>query len=75
MDISDPSAVTKTIDEIQPWAIINTAGYVNVDRAEEEREICFQKNVVGPLELAKACAQRGLRLVTFTSDLVFEGSR
>ena len=36
-------------------------------------ERCYRENTTGPLTLAKACGERGLRLITFSSDLVFDG--
>jgi dTDP-4-dehydrorhamnose reductase len=73
LDIADPASVARALDERQPWAVINTAGYVRVDQAETDAERCFRENARGPAELARACAARGVRLVTFSSDLVFDG--
>jgi dTDP-4-dehydrorhamnose reductase len=44
-----------------------------VDRAEQEPERCFRDNVEGPALLAAACARRDIGLLTFSSDLVFDG--
>jgi dTDP-4-dehydrorhamnose reductase len=73
MEIADASSVESALDEHEPWAVINTAGYVRVDDAEREVEKCLRENSTGAKTLAKACAQRGVRLVTFSSDLVFDG--
>jgi dTDP-4-dehydrorhamnose reductase len=73
LDIADPASVSVALDQYQPWAIINAAGYVRVDDAESEPEICRRENVAGPVALARACAVRGLPLMTFSSDLVFDG--
>jgi dTDP-4-dehydrorhamnose reductase len=73
LDISDLSAVTKALDALSPWALINAAGYCRVDDAERDREACYRSNAIGPTLLAQACAQRGLPFVTFSSDLVFDG--
>ena len=73
MDIADPVAVSRTLDAIGPWAVINTAGYVRVDDAEDDEERCTRENAAGPGVLAAACAQLGIPLVTFSSDLVFGG--
>jgi dTDP-4-dehydrorhamnose reductase len=51
--------------------VVNCAGYVRVDDAERERDACWRENVCGPATLARACAVRGVRLATFSSDLVF----
>ncbi len=73
MDIAQIDRVQKTLREIQPWAVINTAGYVRVDDAETEKEKCFLENVVGPENLAKVCANLEIPFVHFSSDLVFDG--
>jgi dTDP-4-dehydrorhamnose reductase len=75
MDIADSDSVERAIDEYEPWAIINTAGYVRVDDAEREPEKCLRENLTGPKVLARACSQYELQLVTFSSDLVFDGEK
>jgi dTDP-4-dehydrorhamnose reductase len=75
MDIASPESVERALDRYQPWAVINAAGYVRVDDAETEVERCFRENALGPEVLATACAAREVRLVTFSSDLVFGGGR
>jgi dTDP-4-dehydrorhamnose reductase len=74
MDISEPSQVDAVLRRVNPWAVINAAGYVRVDAAETDREGCWRDNVTGAVNLAAACRRRGLPLVTFSSDLVFDGS-
>ena len=73
MDIATPESVAARLDAVRPWAVINTAGYVRVDAAETECDACERENAVGPAVLAAACAERGLPLVTYSSDLVFDG--
>lgn len=73
LDITDIASVERAIDAHQPWAIVNAAGYVRVDDAERDIERCFRENTHGPSTLAAACARDGIALVTFSSDLVFDG--
>jgi dTDP-4-dehydrorhamnose reductase len=73
-DITDPIGVDALLRQLRPWAVINAAGYVRVDEAEANRDACWRANVSGPITLAAACRRRGLALVTFSSDLVFDGS-
>jgi dTDP-4-dehydrorhamnose reductase len=75
IDIADRDSVLSAIERYSPWAIINTAGYVRVDEAEREQERCWRENVIGPATLAAACAQNGIALVTYSSDLVFDGTK
>ncbi|HZG47776.1 MAG TPA: family 1 glycosylhydrolase [Allosphingosinicella sp.] len=73
LDICAPPSVAAAMAEHQPWAVINTAGFVRVADAEAEREACFAWNAGGAGNLAQACAASGVPLVTFSSDLVFDG--
>ncbi len=75
MDIGDARSVESALAEFEPWAVVNTAGYVRVDDAEREHEICFRENAGGAATLAAACARRGTALLTFSSDLVFDGAK
>ncbi|HEX8560711.1 MAG TPA: sugar nucleotide-binding protein [Pyrinomonadaceae bacterium] len=73
MDIADAASVEAALEGSGAWAVVNAAGYVRVDDAEREAEACMRENASGAATLAGACARRGLRLLTFSSDLVFDG--
>jgi dTDP-4-dehydrorhamnose reductase len=75
MDIACANSVRATLDDLRPWAVINAAGYVRVDDAEADPERCMRENLHGPTVLAEACRDRNLQLVSFSSDLVFDGQR
>lgn len=75
MDIADPAAVQRTVQRYRPWAVLNAAGYVRVDDAEHDRETCERDNTEGAEVLAMACHAAGAQLLTFSSDLVFDGER
>ncbi|WP_224959324.1 family 1 glycosylhydrolase [Geomonas subterranea] len=75
LDITSPQSIAAALDLFAPWAVINAAGFVRVDEAEGDAATCFRENTVGPQILASACARRGIPLVTFSSDLVFDGSK
>ena len=74
MDIASAASVEAALQKWQPWAVINTAGYVHLDEAEQDAR-CWRENVTGPEVLAAACARNGVRLVTFSSDQVFDGAK
>jgi dTDP-4-dehydrorhamnose reductase len=75
MDIADPASVNAVLDQYRPWAIVNAAGYVRVDDAEREPELCYRENTRGPEVLAEACASHEAALLSFSSDLVFDGEK
>ena len=74
-DIADRDAVARVVERYEPWAIINAAGFVRVDDAEREAERCARENRDGPAVLAAAAAGAGIPLVTYSSDLVFDGAK
>ncbi len=75
IDVTNSEQIEKAIDEFKPWAIVNTAGYVRVDDAESDKEKCFKLNAEAPGNLAAICKKNGLQLMTFSSDLVFDGEK
>lgn len=75
MDIADHHSVEAAIRAFRPWAIINAAGFVRVDEAQTQRARCFRENSLGAATLAAACARREIALLTFSSDLVFDGRK
>ena len=75
LDIAEPASVDAALAEIRPWAVVNTAGFVRVDAAEEAPEVCRRENTEGAATLASACDERGTALVTFSTDLVFDGAK
>jgi dTDP-4-dehydrorhamnose reductase len=75
MDIADRDSVDAALALHGPWAVVNTAGYVRVDQAERDPERCFRENADGAGLLAEACAVRRIGLLSFSSDLVFDGTK
>lgn len=75
LDITHPRAVEAALERYDPWAVINCAGFVRVDDAEVESEKCLRENADGVHHLATACQRAELRFVTFSSDLVFDGTK
>ena len=73
LDLTDPASIERALDDAQPWAVVNCAGWVRVDEAEAQADRCMAVNHVGNLALAEACARRGIHYTCFSSDLVFDG--
>jgi dTDP-4-dehydrorhamnose reductase len=74
-DIARQSSVEAAIDLYKPWAVINAAGYSNMEAIDHEEEVCFRENASGALALGKVCRQKGIKLVSFSSDQVFDGTK
>jgi dTDP-4-dehydrorhamnose reductase len=75
VDITDAASVHRLVARVQPWAVINAAGYARVDDAERESSACYDVNTAGAEHVAEACQAIGVPLVTYSSDLVFDGAR
>lgn len=75
MNICDANSIETVIKETNPCAIVNAAGYVRVDDAEKEQEKCYLDNTVGPITLSLMCKKYGVKLLTFSSDMVFDGKK
>ena len=72
--LDHPASIGAALDALKPWAVINCAGMVSLDLAEERSQVCELVNAVGPDLLARACAARGLAMVQLSSDQVFDGT-
>ncbi|MGZ2412578.1 dTDP-4-dehydrorhamnose reductase [Sphingomonas sp. F9_3S_D5_B_2] len=73
LDITDDASIAAAIERHKPWAVINTAGFVRTWEADEKFDECLAINATGPEKLGQACKAAGIPLVTFSSDLVFDG--
>jgi dTDP-4-dehydrorhamnose reductase len=73
LDVADPKAVVVALARHRPWAVVNAAGYGRVDDAERDPNRCRRENLDGAAVLAVSCRAAGVRLLTFSSDLVFDG--
>jgi dTDP-4-dehydrorhamnose reductase len=74
IDITDADSIAAAVERFRPWAIVNAAGYVRVDDAESDPR-CERENAFGALLLARAAKRAGVKLVTFSTDLVFDGGK
>lgn len=74
LDLTDGDAVHKRMLELRPGAIINCAAYTQVDRAEEEPELCRAVNAEAVGHLARACGELDCPLVQISTDYVFGAS-
>jgi len=73
LDLAVPDKVDDLIAAVAPRAVINAAAYTAVDRAEREPDAAYALNRDAPAAIAAACAARGLPLVHFSTDYVFDG--
>ena len=73
LDITNEASIAAALERHRPWAVINAAGFVRAAEAERKIDECLAANAVGPELLGRACKAAAIPLVTFSSDLVFDG--
>ena len=74
LDLSDPGSISEALSRLAPDLIVNPAAYTAVDRAEDEQDLAHQVNAEAPGAIARWAAERGVPLVHFSTDYVFDGS-
>ncbi|MGR4874969.1 dTDP-4-dehydrorhamnose reductase [Pseudoxanthomonas sp. LARHCG66] len=72
-DFDRPDTLVELVERIQPTVVINAAAYTAVDKAEDDIEAAFRANAEAPGVLARACADRGIPFVHYSTDYVFDG--
>jgi dTDP-4-dehydrorhamnose reductase len=75
VDFLDPSTVRDAIRVSGADVVINAAAYTAVDRAESEPELARAINAVAPGVIAEMCKQTGARLIHYSTDYVFDGTK
>ncbi|MBO7380737.1 MAG: dTDP-4-dehydrorhamnose reductase, partial [Neisseriaceae bacterium] len=75
LDITNANSVENMLAGFQPDILINTAGYTNVDGAENDLEKAFAINAQGVFNLARSANQHGVRMLHLSTDYVFDGTK
>ena len=75
MDITDEHAVARTLQTVQPDAVIHFAAWTAVDAAEddENRDKVYAINVSGTEHMARACKALDCKMMYISTDYVFNG--
>ena len=72
-DLCDREETFRAVAGYTPDAIIHCAAYTAVDKAESEKELCYQVNVEGTENLALAAKDAGAKMIYISTDYVFDG--
>ncbi|MFZ0312412.1 MAG: dTDP-4-dehydrorhamnose reductase [Candidatus Korobacteraceae bacterium] len=75
VDLTDLSAVARTVRDFAPNIVVNAAAYTAVDKAESAPELARAINVAAPAKIAEECARTGALLVHYSTDYVYDGSK
>lgn len=72
-DFDRPETLAELVRRVAPAAVVNAAAYTAVDKAEDDEAAAFRANAEAPGVLARACAERGIPFVHYSTDYVFDG--
>lgn len=72
-DFDQPETLAALLDAERPAWVVNAAAYTAVDKAEGDHDAAFRANAEAPGVIARWCAARGVPLLHYSTDYVFDG--
>lgn len=72
-DITNEQETMEYITQYNPDVVVHCAAYTAVDKAEDEKEICYNVNVLGTRYIAQACTNINSKMVYISTDYIFDG--
>ena len=73
LDIADAAAARRFLDASRPEVVVNCAAFCSFQGCEENPQLSQSVNLDAPCRWADACASRGIRMLHFSSDYIFDG--
>lgn len=74
LDITNIDAVMEMVKDTKPDIIINCAAHTNVDKCEEQQDLAYKINAIGPRNLSIAATEADAKMIHVSTDYVFEGN-
>ena len=74
-DITDDTALDQVLGQAKPDAVINCVGLIKQHDEASDEALAMRVNAEFPHRLAKRCGETGARLIHFSTDSVFAGTR
>ena len=75
IDLESVDKLMRILEEINCQVVINTAGLASVEQCESEPTLAHHVNVTIASNVAKACANLGIKLVHISTDHLFSGQQ
>jgi dTDP-4-dehydrorhamnose reductase len=75
LDLRNHDGIRAWVQSAQPEVILNCAAYTAVDAAERDQQMARAVNALAVGALAQGCSVTGTRLITFSTDYVFNGRK
>lgn len=74
LDLQNHDAVENFMKSTKIELLINAGAYTQVDKAEQEREVCSAINEIAPKIMARYSREKKFKLIHFSTDYVFNGA-
>ncbi|MDA7979642.1 MAG: dTDP-4-dehydrorhamnose reductase [Pirellulales bacterium] len=71
LELTKIKSIRENVRALRPTAVINSAAYTNVDRAEEESQLCRAVNTLAVGQIAAACEDVDCPFIHISTDYVF----
>lgn len=75
VELTNFNSVSKNIEEVNPELVFYAAGYTNVDKAEEESDLCFTLNTKVIEAISDTANLLSIPLYYLSTDYVFNGQK
>ncbi|MBA2586308.1 MAG: NAD(P)-dependent oxidoreductase, partial [Chthoniobacterales bacterium] len=75
LNFGNAETIRQVLEAVRFDVLINCAAQTNVDRCETERAEAWAVNAEAPKVLAEICTRQGAKLVHFSTDYVFDGTK
>jgi dTDP-4-dehydrorhamnose reductase len=75
LDLAKPNQIRDRLGPLEFDLLINCAAMTNVDLCESKRAEAFAINADAPKTLAEICRDKNAKLIHFSTDYVFDGSK
>ena len=74
-DITDDTALERALGQAKPEAVINCVGIIKQRDEASDEALTLRVNAEFPHRLAKRCGEAGARLIHFSTDCIFAGTK
>ena len=74
LDLTDVGAVNRIVEAINPDVVVHSAAYTAVDACETALDTAWSVNALASANIASACYRNSARIITISTDYVFDGS-
>ena len=74
LDITNEDEVASMFFNVDFDLVINSAAYTAVDKAEDEKDLAYAVNALGPKYLANGCKQKNIPLIHISTDYVYDNN-